>query len=265
MNDGNGCHFRLPGSQHSCFHLTVDKTHILNEIKRTAAANGGHPLGERAFYRETGIRQQDWLGKLWARFSDGVKEAGLTPNEFRDEQQYSDGDLLCKFATLAKELGELPTKGHLRLKKHGDATFPNDTTYQTRFGSKLELVRQLSVFCSSRSEFTSVLGLCREYLEKNLETSTTDSEAEGETGYVYLMKMGRFCKIGRANDLVRRGREITIQLPEKATMIHFFATDDPSGIEAYWHRRFEEKRREGEWFELSTKDIGAFRRRKSFM
>ena len=243
----------------------MDRAHILNEIKRTAAANGGRPLGDRAFHQATGISRHDWYGKFWARFSEAVREAGLTPNAFSDEQQYSDDDLLGRLAMLAKELGELPAKGHLRLKKYGDATFPNDKTYGTRFGSKSELVRRLSVFCASRSEFTNVLGLCREYLAKSLDTSTTGSESAGERGYVYLMKMGRFCKIGRANDLVRRGREITIQLPEKATMIHFFATDDPSGIEAYWHRRFAEKRREGEWFELGAKDISAFRRRKSFM
>ena len=60
----------------------VTRQHILEEIKRTAAENNGVPLGKARFSSETGIRSTDWEGKLWARWSEAVLEAGLKPNEF---------------------------------------------------------------------------------------------------------------------------------------------------------------------------------------
>jgi hypothetical protein len=83
-----------------------------------------------------------------------------------------------------------------------------------------------------------------------------------EFGYVYLTRWSRYYKLGRTNSAGRRQRELTLQLPERTTTVHTIKTDDPNGIEAYWHRRFGTKRRNGEWFQLDAADVRAFKRRR---
>jgi hypothetical protein len=50
--------------------------------------------------------------------------------------------------------------------------------------------------------------------------------------------------------------------PERLDLIHEIKTDDPSGIEGYWHKRFTNKRIDPnkEWFKLTSDDVKAFKR-----
>ncbi|MFY9554652.1 MAG: GIY-YIG nuclease family protein [Blastocatellia bacterium] len=104
--------------------------------------------------------------------------------------------------------------------------------------------------------------MCEAVAERDKVQLDEDKATVEEIEFVYLLKARNFYKIGRSNALGRRERELAIQLPEKANTGHVIRTDDPIGIEAYGHKRFESKRRNGEWFELSAADVKAFRRRQ---
>ena len=249
------------GVSESARHIMTTKEHILSEIRRTATANGGAPLGLERFFHETGLKKSDWHGKYWARWGDALREEGFQPNQLTTARTRE--DLLSNFAALVRELGHFPVEGEIRLKHRSDRRFPSHSTFG-KFGGVRALSAELERFCRGRED-VDLAELCA------VAARTSDAEeaegvpeetAPGELGYVYLMKAGRFYKIGRTNALGRRERELVIQLPEAAKVIHSIKTDDPVGIEEYWHRRFQDRRRNGEWFELTSQDLAAFRRRK---
>src|SRR5690242_8849162 len=122
--------------------MPFDKEHILDEIRRTAAANGGVPPGRKRFYSETGIRESDWLGVHWARWSEAISEAGLTANQF--QSAYSSDLMLRKYAHLALELGRLPVNAELRMKCRNEPEFPAESTFRNRFVTKEKLIRELA-------------------------------------------------------------------------------------------------------------------------
>lgn len=63
-------------------------------------------------------------------------------------------------------------------------------------------------------------------------------------------------KIGRTNLVDRRMTELGAKAAIEHEVVHLIKTDDPVGVEAYWHARFEKagKRMRGEWFRLQAAD-----------
>ena len=82
------------------------------------------------------------------------------------------------------------------------------------------------------------------------------------TGAVYLMRFGRYFKIGCSATPEEGFSELQRGLPERSRLLHIIRTDDPYGIEAYWHRRFAQKCARGEWFRLTPDDVVVFRGRQ---
>jgi hypothetical protein len=52
-----------------------------------------------------------------------------------------------------------------------------------------------------------------------------ETEPSESLGFVYLVKSGRFYKVGRSNAAGRREYELPIQMPEKLTTVHTIRTD----------------------------------------
>jgi hypothetical protein len=102
----------------------MTKEFILKEIRRTAESNGGKALGRQRFIEETGIKEHDWKGKIWARWGDAVREAGYAPNEL--QAAFDDGHFLEQMALLIRDLGRFPVNMEMRLRKRADANFPNE-------------------------------------------------------------------------------------------------------------------------------------------
>ncbi|MGD0745183.1 MAG: hypothetical protein ABSA45_08515 [Verrucomicrobiota bacterium] len=191
----------------------MNKTHILQEIKQTAETNGGKPLGQGRFENETEIKKTDWYGKFWARWNDALREAGFSANQFQGA--YDKSELLDKYAKYVLELGRLPSSGDLRLKTRSDSDFPSHSSLDNHFGTKLELIKHLADYCRSQNRYGEVNRLCEEHFARNQNVPEKSESQEGEIGFVYLIKSGRFHKIERANSAGRREYELAIQLPEK--------------------------------------------------
>ncbi len=234
--------------------MAVEHSVILKTIKETAHKNGGKPLGKKAFMQQTGIKESEWSGIYWARWSDAVEEAGFIPN--RANVRIDEAIIFAKLIAAIRYHKKLPTKAELRLYRNSiDQGFPVAALIK-RFRTVENIYSVLGEYAADNEEYSDITDLCKAFISEDV-IAIPASE-----GWVYLIQSGSHYKIGKSNNLERRIKEIRVQLPEAAILVHSIRTDDPDGIEAYWHRRFADRRANGEWFKLSLSDVAAFKRRK---
>lgn len=147
------------------------------------------------------------------------------------------------------------------MRAHRGDTFPAATTIQ-RLGAKAQVASDLVAHLKGQEEWTGVVAVC-ELLIKATGRSKRAVASDADHGFVYLIQSGKRYKIGATNDLGTRSKAIGVQMPDPIKTVHFIRTDDPFGIEAYWHNRFKLKRTNGEWYDLAREDVSAFMRRKT--
>lgn len=227
---------------------------ILAEIRKLAVANNGKPPGVRVFENETGIGETAWRGRYWARWGDALVEAGFAPNTLQGKHDTE--MVFAKFIEVCRHCGRIPTVDEIKMYGHGREGFPNAKAIYQHFGSKNGLLQNLRGWVEGKAEFADVAEMLGDGTNSNPDPAKTTE------GLVYLIKSGPHYKIGRSGEIERRVKEIRVALPEAATLVHSIRTDDAVGIESYWHRRFANKRANGEWFKLTSADVAAFRRRR---
>ena len=159
-----------------------------------------------------------------------------------------------------RHFGHSPSDGELRIyHRNIDPEFPSHRTSQSRYESKAKLLEAFSIWLRANLCHDDVLALIPQSKIASQSRGTSKSKTDGS---VYLIRSGPHFKIGRSDEIERRVKEIRIALPEAAILEHTIITDDPPGIEAYWHNRFKDRRANGEWFKLTPQDVLIFKRRK---
>jgi hypothetical protein len=241
----------------------MTKEQIVSEIRRTARANGGIPLGWKRFKTETGIGYYDWFGKFGSGWSELVREAGFDAHQFNTER-YSDDELTQALIDLTRRLGRVPVRADVLFAKRQDESFPSEKALR-RLGTHAMRISRVVKFCEADQGYAEVLALWQRSVPNEPDISESDGNGSAATkGYVYLLRHGTRAeyKIGRTFSPLRREGEVAIELPDKLAPIHYIETDDPVGVENYWHTRFSAKRKQGEWFALSREEVRAFKRWK---
>ena len=228
---------------------------VVSEIRRLVADTGKVP-GVRAFELATGIMRREWTGKVWARWGDAIREAGFEPNSLTG--RFESDAVLEQVAECCLELNRWPAPNDLRLYARNNPGFPSSGTIENHFPKRALLVESMREWClrPENGKFYSIADMLP------LVTGPAELAASQKYGHVYLLRAGEYYKIGQSSDLEKRVKSINVALPDKATLEHAISTDDPPGIETYWHRRFADRRANGEWFKLSKADVLAFKKRK---
>lgn len=237
----------------------MTKDQILSQIRRLAKERGGH-VSLRAFVDATGIPEKQVLGKHWARWNQALTEAGVAPASFL-RPRVNEDFVIEAFARLAERLQKWPTQNELNLERRRDPSFPSLKVFR-RLSNEGSLSQKLAAYCADRSDLATAAKVAAERNASEAPGSFVLGRAP-VNGYVYMMRSGRRYKVGYTTSPSRRHREVRLDLPDPTNLVHAIPTDDPPGIEAYWHRRFQSKRvRDTEFFTLDASDVSAFKRRR---
>ena len=235
------------------------KRRSLEELK-TEATQLAERLGKTPSRKQLSLvmKESEWAFHGMT-VTDFQEYCGLAPNKSGLENKIPEDKLLADLADLCLIEKRIPHQAMLR--KWIRVGKYHSHTLETRFGGMIGVQEALLDFCKSKGYGEDFFQLPGWKIQVSEDSAQNDLPAKG---FVYLCQHGhrKEYKIGKTNKPIRREGELKTELPEELQPIHYIQTDDPSGVESYWHDRFSEKRKNGEWFDLSGEDVRAFKRWK---
>ena len=98
----------------------------------------------------------------------------------------------------------------------------------------------------------------RKYERKAVKKSNKRSRSRStpdNSGFVYVLQAGPYYKIGRAKNVNNRVKQLATLPPFDVVIIHTIKTQDSYELELQLHGRFDNKHKNGEWFELDEEDV----------
>jgi hypothetical protein len=226
------------------------RVRIVTRIQEITAENSGTPPGLEQFAKKSGIKRSFYIGRIWATWGEALREAGFTPNG--PNRRLDDDEMLAAVAGVARLLGRIPSVSELKVYRAAGRDLPCPTAYTHHFGNKQGMLRGLKRWSAASAERADIAAMLGDIPD------LPDAKAQIR-GAVYLLQCGRAFKIGCSRTPDQRIGNLQRALPAAAKLVHVIDTDDPYGVESYWHRRFADKRLRGEWFRLAKEDVAAFR------
>lgn len=79
--------------------------------------------------------------------------------------------------------------------------------------------------------------------------------ANDRAGFVYVIRSCYGYKIGKTKRMKQRSQLFSVKLPFDIEVIHYAWFEDYSRAELKLHQRFKTKRLNGEWFQLTDRDV----------
>lgn len=229
---------------------------ILAEFKRVTAKNAGRPLGQRAF--EKLIPNRFWRYK-WESYGALCRDAGFPANS--RPSRHADDALLAALIPFVRARRKFPTYREQAVERHNNNAFPSPNSLISHFGSQAGATTALLAYSRQRPNLGDIVEILTAGENRSQTGGMTVPDPVVGFGYVYLFKYSqKRYKVGKSDS--PPNRHAALGRPE---IIHFIRTDDPDGIEKYWHERFKERDLGHEMFALTLADVNAFKLRKKFM